>query len=113
MAYDQAGKERKLQLQELEELCFEAYKNSRIYKQKVKQFHDSQILRKEFQVGQKMLLFNSHLKLIIVELKDEATNSTFQVNGHQLKTFHEGSMPIVGEVESISLMEPTILDGTL
>ncbi|RDX78314.1 pol, partial [Mucuna pruriens] len=35
LAYDQASKERKLQLQELEELCLEAYENSRIYKQKV------------------------------------------------------------------------------
>ncbi|RDX90562.1 gag-pol, partial [Mucuna pruriens] len=48
--YDQAGKQRKLQLQELEELRLEAYKNSQIYKQKVKQFHDRQILRKEFRV---------------------------------------------------------------
>ncbi|RDX83943.1 hypothetical protein CR513_35082, partial [Mucuna pruriens] len=32
LAYDQAGKERKLQLQELEELRVEAYENSRIYK---------------------------------------------------------------------------------
>ncbi|RDX75995.1 hypothetical protein CR513_44078, partial [Mucuna pruriens] len=48
----------------------------------------------------------------VVELKDEATNNTFQVNGHQLKVFHEGSTPTVGEVESISLMEPTILDDT-
>ncbi|RDY03053.1 hypothetical protein CR513_13394, partial [Mucuna pruriens] len=90
---------RKLQLQELEELCLEAYENSRMYKQNVKQFHDRQILRKEFQVGQKVLLFNSRVKLIagklrsrwdgpfvitnvfpysIVVLKDEVTNSTFQ-----------------------------------
>ncbi|RDX75732.1 hypothetical protein CR513_44348, partial [Mucuna pruriens] len=34
MAYDQADKERKLQLQELEELRLEAYENSQIYKQK-------------------------------------------------------------------------------
>ncbi|RDX71976.1 hypothetical protein CR513_48610, partial [Mucuna pruriens] len=87
LAYDQADKERKLQLQELEELCLEVYENSRIYKQK------------EFRVGQKVLLFNSRLKLIVgnlhsrwdgpfvltnvfpygvVELKDENTNSTFQ-----------------------------------
>ncbi|RDX73865.1 hypothetical protein CR513_46467, partial [Mucuna pruriens] len=60
----QAGKERKLQLQELEELHLKAYENCRIYKQKVKQFHDNQILRKEFKVDQKVLLFNSGLKLI-------------------------------------------------
>ncbi|RDX83594.1 hypothetical protein CR513_35465, partial [Mucuna pruriens] len=105
LAYDPADKERKLQLQELEELHLEAYENFRIYKQKVKQFHDKQILRKEFRVDQKVLLSNSHLKLIVVELKDENTNSTFQVNRHHLKEFHELPTPIVGEVESISLVE--------
>ncbi|RDX85013.1 hypothetical protein CR513_33859, partial [Mucuna pruriens] len=129
LAYDQVGKERKLQLQELEELCLEAYENSRIYKQKVKQFHDKQILRKEFRVNQKVLQFNSRLKFIAsnlrsrwdgpfvitngfpygaVELKDENTNSTFQVNRHHLKEFHELPTPTVGEVESISLGEPAI-----
>ncbi|RDX89353.1 Pro-Pol polyprotein, partial [Mucuna pruriens] len=39
---------------ELEELHLEAYENSRIYKKKVKQFHDNWILRKEFKVGQKV-----------------------------------------------------------
>ncbi|RDY03454.1 hypothetical protein CR513_12965, partial [Mucuna pruriens] len=112
VAYDQVGKERKLQLQELEELCLEAYENFQIYKQKVKQFHDSKTLRKEFQVNQKVLVFKSRLKLIAMELKDEATNSTFQVNGHQLKIFHEGSASIVGEMESISLIELTLPDDT-
>ncbi|RDX86068.1 hypothetical protein CR513_32645, partial [Mucuna pruriens] len=112
MAYNQADKERKLQLQELEKLRLEVYENSRIYKQNLKQFHDSQILRKEFRVGQKVLWFNSRLKLIAVELKDEITNSTFQVNGHQLKIFHEGPMPPMGEMESISLMELAMPDDT-
>ncbi|RDX98250.1 gag-pol, partial [Mucuna pruriens] len=112
MAYDQASKERKLQLQELEELRLEAYENSRIYKQKVNPFHDRQILGKEFYVSQKVLLFNSHLKLITIELKDEITSSTFQVNKHQIKNFHEVPTPIVGDVESISLMELAILDDT-
>ncbi|RDX99468.1 hypothetical protein CR513_17478, partial [Mucuna pruriens] len=74
MAYDQAGQERKLQLQELEELCLEAYENSRIYKQKVKQFHDRHILRMEFQVGQKMLLFNSCLKIITSKIHYSGRN---------------------------------------
>ncbi|KAL0331567.1 UNVERIFIED_CONTAM: hypothetical protein Sangu_1702200 [Sesamum angustifolium] len=42
-----AGMER-LQLQELEELCLDAYENTRIYKEKTKAFHDSFILRKQF-----------------------------------------------------------------
>ncbi|RDY12516.1 gag-pol, partial [Mucuna pruriens] len=132
MTYDQAREERKLQLQELEELRLEAYENSRIYKQQVKQFHDCQILRKEFQVGQKVLLFNSRLKLIVgklhskwdgpfiitkvfpygaIELQDELRRRTFQANGQHLKIFHEGPT-IVGEVESISLTEPATATGT-
>ncbi|RDX92443.1 hypothetical protein CR513_25434, partial [Mucuna pruriens] len=29
----------------------------------------------------------------VVELKDENKNSIFQVNGHQIKLFHEGLVP--------------------
>jgi len=54
-----------LQLQELGDICLEAYENSNIYKEKVKRFHDSRFLRKEFHIGEKMLLFNSCLKLIL------------------------------------------------
>ncbi|CAN6721058.1 unnamed protein product [Malus baccata var. baccata] len=62
-SYDSAGEQRKLQLNELEEIRQGAYESSRIYKEKTKAFHDSQILRKEFQPGQKVLLFSSRLKL--------------------------------------------------
>ncbi|RDY10510.1 hypothetical protein CR513_04968, partial [Mucuna pruriens] len=41
-----------------------------------------------------------------IELKDEHTNSTFQVNVHKIKPFHEGPIPLVGTKETISLMEP-------
>ncbi|RDY14041.1 Pro-Pol polyprotein, partial [Mucuna pruriens] len=46
-----------------------------------------------------------------VELKDEYTKSTFQVNGHQIKLFHEGPTPTAGDLETISLMEPAPPDG--
>ncbi|RDY11586.1 pol, partial [Mucuna pruriens] len=91
-----------LLLQELDELRLEAYENSRIYKQIVKRFYDQEILRKEFQVGQKVLLFNLCLKLIAVELKDEHTNNTFQVNRHQINLFHEGPTPITTKNELIT-----------
>ncbi|RDY13793.1 hypothetical protein CR513_01240, partial [Mucuna pruriens] len=55
---------RKFQLQELDELRLETYENAKIYKQKVKQFHNQRILKKDFHIGQKVLLFNSRLKLI-------------------------------------------------
>ena len=66
--YDQAGKELKLQLQELEEIRLEAYDKSVIYKGKAKAFHDAKLSRKEFQVGKKVLLFNSKLRLFLGKL---------------------------------------------
>ncbi|RDX72323.1 hypothetical protein CR513_48211, partial [Mucuna pruriens] len=96
-------KERKLQLQELEELRLEAYENSKVYKEKLKCFHDNMILTMEFKVGHKVLLFNSHLKLIAVEIRNEATDKIFKVNGHQLKLFHECPTMMDGDVEDLSL----------
>ncbi|RDX79905.1 Gag-Pol polyprotein, partial [Mucuna pruriens] len=106
------------------ELRLEAYENSKIYKEKVKRFNDNMILRKVFKVGQKMILFNTHLKLIVgklrskwdgpfvitnvfphgaVEIRNEATDKTFKVNGHQLKLFHECPAMMEGDVEDFSL----------
>ncbi|RDY04723.1 hypothetical protein CR513_11532, partial [Mucuna pruriens] len=42
----------------------------------------------------------------VVELKDEYTNNTFQVNGHQIKLFHEGPTRTMRKTKTISLMEP-------
>ncbi|CAN6704199.1 unnamed protein product [Malus baccata var. baccata] len=63
MDIDAAGLHRKLQLNELEEVRNEAYENSRIYKEKTKAFHDRMIRSKTFSIGQKVLLFNSRLRL--------------------------------------------------
>ncbi|XP_006580749.1 uncharacterized protein LOC114411192 [Glycine soja] len=110
MVFDEASMERKLQLQELEEIRLEGYVNFKIYKEKVKRIHDSRILRKEFHIGQKVLLFNSHLKLIFVEIKNEVTGKEFNVNGHQLKLFHENPQ-VEGEfVADLSLVLPILCD---
>ncbi|RDY13739.1 hypothetical protein CR513_01295, partial [Mucuna pruriens] len=47
-----------------------------------------------------------------VQLKDEHTNRTFKVNGHQVKPFHEGPTSPRNNVEIISLVEPAPPDGT-
>jgi len=47
----------------LEEIWNDAYKNTRIYKQKTKSLHDRMITRKEFHVGDKVLLYHSCLKI--------------------------------------------------
>ncbi|KAF3431782.1 hypothetical protein FNV43_RR26518 [Rhamnella rubrinervis] len=64
MDLDQGGVCRKLQLQELKEICLEAYENSRIYKEKTKLYHEKLMSQKNFIVGQSVLLYNSKLKVM-------------------------------------------------
>ena len=54
---DKTGVHRILQLQELEELRNETNENATIYKEKTKIFHDQQVARKFFIVGQKVLFY--------------------------------------------------------
>ena len=58
MSINDAGERRKLQLNELEELRDQSYENAKIYKDKTKRWQDKRILQKNFQAGQKVLLFN-------------------------------------------------------
>ncbi|GKF67281.1 reverse transcriptase domain-containing protein [Tanacetum coccineum] len=58
-----AGDHRKVQLNELNELCDHAYKNSLIYKEKTMRIHDAKIKNRVFNVGDQVLLFNSRLKM--------------------------------------------------
>ncbi|KAL0551297.1 hypothetical protein IC582_010383 [Cucumis melo] len=67
----EVGEKRFLDLLELEELRLEAYENSRIYKEMTKLLHDKKILRKEFEIGQKVLLYNSYIKLMPGKLKSK------------------------------------------
>nr|GEW48929.1 reverse transcriptase domain-containing protein [Tanacetum cinerariifolium] len=58
-----AGDYRKVQINELNELRDQAYKNSLIYKEKTKRLHDSKIKNRVFNIGDRVLLFNSRLKI--------------------------------------------------
>ncbi|GKB65495.1 reverse transcriptase domain-containing protein, partial [Tanacetum coccineum] len=58
-----AGDHRKVQLNELNELCDHAYENSLIYKEKSKRIHDTKIKNRVFNVGDQVFLFNSRLKM--------------------------------------------------
>ncbi|CAN6562545.1 unnamed protein product [Malus baccata var. baccata] len=87
MDIDAAGLHRKLQLNELEEVRNEAYENSRIYKEKTKAFHDRMIRSKTFSIRQKVLLFNSRIRLFPVQIQSLRTQQEFKVNGHRLKPY--------------------------
>ncbi|XP_016168226.1 uncharacterized protein LOC107610736 [Arachis ipaensis] len=71
------GIERKLQLEELEGLRLEAYENSRLYKEKVKAVHDKHIKRREFKVGDQVLLYNSRLRLMPGKLRSRWDGPTW------------------------------------
>lgn len=60
---DKPGSKRKLQMNELEKLCKEAYVNSKSYKQRTTVFQDSHILKKNFHLGQKVVHYKSRLRL--------------------------------------------------
>ncbi|XP_076928455.1 uncharacterized protein LOC143592414 [Bidens hawaiensis] len=62
-SYDDAGKARKLALCEFEKLMNDAYKCASAYKEKMKKVHDAKILLKNFEVGQRVWLYNMRMKL--------------------------------------------------
>ena len=116
-----AGSKRLDQLHHLEEMRLQAYESSKIYKEKAKKYHDSKIKVKEFYKDQKVLLFNSRLKIFsrkfktkwsgpfvvtnvkeygAIEITDPTTNQTWTVNGQRLK-------PYLGD-ESGSIIRTTI-----
>ena len=105
---DKAGEERKLQMSELEELRNNAYKNAKIYKERMKKLHDNRITQKEFHLGMLVLLNQSRLRLFLGKLKSRWTGpfrvtqvfpygaveieglerqNKFKVNGHRLKPY--------------------------
>ncbi|GJV58701.1 reverse transcriptase domain-containing protein [Tanacetum coccineum] len=108
-----AGDHRKVQLNELNELRDHAYENSLIYKEKTKRIHDSKIKNRVFNVGDRVLLFNSRLKIFSGKLKtrwsgpftvtqvfpygtvelSQNSGPNFKVNGHRLKHYFGGDVP--------------------
>ncbi|XP_016747406.1 uncharacterized protein [Gossypium hirsutum] len=101
MELEPTGKARKLDIQELEEIRNDAYENARIYKDKTKLFHDKRIAQKHLLVGQKVLLYNSVLKLFP---ESEQSGKRFVVNGQRLKPFYENFQAHM--VEKIHLEPP-------
>nr|GEV66727.1 reverse transcriptase domain-containing protein [Tanacetum cinerariifolium] len=100
-----AGDHRKVQINELNEIRDHAYENYLIYKEKIKRFHDSKIKHRVFNIGDRVLLFNSLLKIFFGKLKSrwsgpftifqvypyvtvelsQPDGPNFKVNGHRLK----------------------------
>nr|GFA29618.1 reverse transcriptase domain-containing protein [Tanacetum cinerariifolium] len=108
-----AGDHRKVQINKLNELYDQAYENSLIYKEKIKKLHDSKIKNRVFNIGDRVLLFNSRLKIFLgkhksrwsglftishvypydtVELS-QLDGPNFKVNGHRVKHYSGEDVP--------------------
>ncbi|XP_027171093.1 uncharacterized protein LOC113770725 [Coffea eugenioides] len=92
MDFNLAGGRRLFELSELEEHRLHAYENTKIYKEKIKYWHDKHILPKHLEEGQKVLLFNSRLKLFPGKLKSR-WSGPFEI----VCTFPYGAVKIKGE----------------
>ncbi|RVW59150.1 hypothetical protein CK203_105263 [Vitis vinifera] len=66
---DQSWAKRCFDLNEMEELRNDAYINSKVAKQRMKRWHDQLISNKEFQKGQRVLLYDSRLHIFPGKLK--------------------------------------------
>ncbi|GJV83761.1 reverse transcriptase domain-containing protein [Tanacetum coccineum] len=105
-----AREKRFLKLHELDELRLQAYENFKLYKARIKAYHDTKLrIQKEFKAVEKVLLYNSKYKFkapklrskwygpfmvkhgflsSYVELYDKHGGS-FIVNGHRVKLYHD------------------------
>nr|GEV84220.1 reverse transcriptase domain-containing protein [Tanacetum cinerariifolium] len=107
------GDHRKIQINVLNELRDQAYENSLIYKKKTKRIHDSKIKNRVFNIGDRVLLFNSRLKIFSGKLNSrwsgpfivsqvfpygtvelsQPDGPNFKVNGHRLKQYFGEDVP--------------------
>ena len=55
-----AGEKRLFDISSLDEWRTQAYENAKLFKEKVKRWHDERIQKSEFKVGEYVVLYNSH-----------------------------------------------------
>ena len=63
-----AGEKRLFDISSLDGLRTQAYENAKLFKEKVKRWHDKRIQKCEFNVGDYVLLFNSRLRFFAGKL---------------------------------------------
>ena len=126
MNLQSAGIKKQIQLAELNEWREKAYHSNKLYKERTKRWHDKRIKIKQFKAGDKVLHFNSRIRLFghgklrskwedpylvldaanhgTVTLQDDDGN-IFKVNGQSLKVFLEQEMLELEEVDVFELSE--------
>ena len=113
-----------MQISELEEWREKAYHSSKIYKERTKRWHDKRTKHKEFKLGDKVLMFNSRVKLFghgklrskwegpfkVIETSPHGAitlqsidGNVFKVNGQRLKFFLEPEK--IEEIDTIEFLQ--------
>jgi len=108
----------------VEEMRLNTYQSSRLYKESIKAYHDKKLLKRSFELGQLVLLFNSRLKLFpgklksrwlepfvvkqvkpygAIEIEDAKTQRSLILNGQRLKHYKGGE--IVKLISMITLKD--------
>jgi hypothetical protein len=117
---------RKIQIAELEEWREKAYHSAKLYKERTKRWYDKRIKIKQFEPGDKVLLFNSHIHLFshgklhskwegpylvlhsgghsVVTIQCDV-GDTFKENGQRLKLFLEPNPQDFDEVDAHDFLE--------
>jgi len=114
-----------MQISELEEWREKAYHSAKLYKERIKRWQDKRIKKKEFNPGDKVLLFNFRVQLFRHEklrskwdgpFKVVATSphgaitlesdegNIFKVNGQRLKLYYELDMQELKELDIIEFI---------
>ena len=121
-----AGEKRLFDISSLDECSTQAYENVKLFKEKVKRWHDKRIQKHEFNVGDYVLLYNSYLRFFAGKLLSkwegpyvieevyrsaaikinnfEGTNPKV-VNGQRIKHYISGN-PINVETNIIEAVTP-------
>jgi hypothetical protein len=117
---------RKIHIAELEEWSEKAYHSAKLYKERTKRWHDKRIKIKKFKPGDKVLLFNSRVRLfghgklcsklessyLVLHVVDHGVvtlqcddGDTFMENGQRLKLFLEQNPQDFEEVVVLNFLE--------
>ena len=121
-----AGEKRLFDISSLDEWRAQAYENARLFKEKVKRWHDKRIQKREFNVGDYVLLYNSRLRFFAgkllskwegpyvveevyrsgaIKINNTEGNCPRVVNGQRIKHYISGT-PINVESNIINTITP-------
>ncbi|XP_057540609.1 uncharacterized protein LOC130818454 [Amaranthus tricolor] len=96
-----ASSKRLIDINELDEIRLDTYKSALLYKEKTKRWHDQSFIRREFKVGELVLVYNSRLKFFAGKLK-----STWSGPFKVIRVFPHGPIEVKGPTNTFKVSGP-------